>query len=166
MVKLISPLHSYSAHGKFGDVVYAGRYARQYVKPIQANTENQGNTRQAFKAAQKSVTACGTTTRANLRTLYGSNWFGSTLGRILGPALTTWTTMISTFNNLTSEQRTNWDTTAEASGITDTSIAYAGDAPASAGLSLYALSITLFTDGLCDEPTGDNSTTIAGQITA
>ena len=66
MVKLISPLHSYSAHGKFGDVVYAGRYARQYVKPIQANSANQGNIRQAFKATQKALAICSTTTRNNL----------------------------------------------------------------------------------------------------
>lgn len=165
MVKLVSPMHSYSAHGRFGDVVYTGRTARQYVKPTQANTTDQGNVRQAFTATQKALNITGPLTRTALKTLYGSiSWYAKSVGETLGPELTNWSAAVTEFTTFTNQAA--WDTAAETIGISDSNISYAGDAPYSAGLALFAVARMRYVNGIGTQPVDSNSAAIATEITA
>ncbi len=161
MVKIVSPLHSYSAHGKLGDVVYTGRFARQYVLPTQANTEAQGNIRQAFKAIQQVTNHLTGQIRKDLRALWGARWSAILAAEVLGKNLATWTQTATSYQAYIPAAKEDWDAIATNFNITSTAIPYASDPPCSPGFALFAVAASISTTGYCPMPTADNQPDVA-----
>lgn len=144
MAKVIRPLSSDAAMGKYGTIVFDGRgYARPYQPNVhQPNSAAQGRVRQTLAAVQKALKLAGENTRAALRSqapLYGYpsyNWNACALSLTIGEGSEAWNAHESEFTALDATTRAAWDTAAEAAGISDTEILYAAS-PFTAGLAAF-----------------------------
>ena len=187
MARVKWPLGAVEASGKFENWVFDKRgRARKFVAPSNPQTVAQGNNRQLTGSAQNSVSAIGSTTVAEIKTfmttqtiatkngdtLQTSQWNAYLVKRMLGDAYTEIANVRAAYAALTAGEQAAWDTEAAGAAfisLSPTTLAYATDAPMTAGEQLFAIARTIYymkVYGANGLPGGTNATTWATSIAA
>ena len=134
MAKVVSPLQSQSASGKFGGSIVFGRrkganVVRSLVIPANPNTEAQKINRRAFAVAGRIARRVGVARLGYAaetdsivdfyrKSAVGENVWNSQLGRgILGPGNATWIATRAQFDALSASDKSDWETAATSSLI-------------------------------------------------
>ena len=150
MAKIKGPLFSMAATGSFGDIIFDRRgYA--YFKPERrdAKSPSQGNFRLAMSVAQKCASACGPSTRQQLKTLSDdpAHWSAYLIKHLLGPQRSTFLERLAEYTDSTIDHAV-WEAAATSMGLSEVGLSYAEQGPVSPGAQLFVLASSLFSLGL------------------
>ncbi len=151
MAKVVGGLFSVEASGKFANALVFDRrgYVRGYTRPTNPQTEAQGNVRQVMLAAQRAIGLAGDATKAEIKEAAPDyRWNSYLIQQMIGKGSVAWDASLAAFNALDPADQGVWTSEAEALGMTEISIPYAGDSPISAGTAFFALARTLFDLGV------------------
>lgn len=171
MAKVTGGLFSIEASGKFANALVFDRrgYVRGYKRPTNPQTAAQGNVRQVMLAAQRAIGVTGSTTRTDARAVapIDYRWNSYLVQQIIDKETAAWESSLAAFNALDPAEQTAWTDEAEALGVPEVSMPYAGDPPIPAGATLFALARTLFKLGIhaaAGAPDGANAAAWATNI--
>lgn len=171
MAKVIGPLHSISASGKFGDaMVFDIRgYVKAFKKPSNPKTAPQGNQRQKMAMAQQGVSKIGANKEADIAAVapVSYRWNSYLTGLTLNaPNLTAAGTAWAA---LSGAEQSAWNTEATSNGFTTVDIDYASDPALTAGRIAFVLAHTLNANslgGAVATPDGTNAAAWLTEITS
>jgi hypothetical protein len=120
-------------------------------------------------AAQRAIGTTGDTTKTSIKALAPTEyrWNSYLIQQMIGQQSAHWDASLAAFNALDPADQATWTAEAEALGIPEVSIPYAGDPAIPAGAALFAYARTLFKMGIYaanGDPDGTNAAAWAANI--
>ena len=176
MAKVTGPLFSLTASGQIArTLIYDVRgYVRQYVKPTDAKTAEQGNIRQRWSAAAKVVKIIGSDYVAQIQTTLIENPYNWT-ATVIRAFMETFEAGRVQWDTLDGAGQTAWESEAVDLGIFESLVTYASEPFITGGEALfigcYAISLIFKRNGFdlaggSGMPDGTNADIWAAALTA
>ena len=150
MAKVSGPLFSMAVSGSFGGIIFDRRgYAYVRHRSRDAQTPGQGNFRLAMTVAQKCASACGPTTRQQVKELTPepARWSPYLVKQLIGPKSQSFLDGLAQYADPGVEQA-GWEAAGGRIPLREVFIPYAQHGPVTPGAQLFLLASTLFRLGL------------------
>lgn len=164
MAKVIGPLMSVSASGKFADtlVFQKNGNVRQYVIPANPNTLGQQAVRNTLKDIQAELKLLGAVLRAELKTQFGARWNSDIISELMANNNAALTAYGVEWDAFIAGDQTDWETadTATPVLIDDGKLLY------SVASAVYDMGLRIGATVTLTQPATANSATVAAEWVA